>query len=197
MKHATSSSPLSRPGVAAWLCAFAALSAAPAWADDRITLTGLGVQAQIDIQTWPAAHAPTDRSARFDAAAASEIDTRLWLRRSGRPVSVGFGAVTSEGSANGPFHGLGTRPSSASSLVFGLRYDFANGSRLTLGSTAGSPASSDGAAPERDVRLDLKPARSGKRFSRGTLFRAQLAQGTQLSLRVRSGGLRLVLRSEF
>lgn len=176
------------------LCALAIAQPLAARADN-------GLQAQLGVETWPALdiRSSADRGTKLDGVArASEIETRLWIGRGN--TAFGIGTVMTDTPLAGPFspQAGGPREGGGSSMVFGVRYQLANGSRLTLGSTAWPLSKADGAA-DNDVRLglDLKPARSRKHFSRGTLFRAQLSEGTQLSLRVRSGGLRLVLRSEF
>lgn len=84
--------------------------------------------------------------------------------------------------------------------IVGLRYRFSEGSGSYVDTVPAWHLRDGRAVSGRDVRvgLEFKPARSNALgVSRGTLLRMQLSHDSQLSLRLRSGGLRLMLRSQF
>jgi hypothetical protein len=117
------------------------------------------------------------------------LDTGIWL--SHRNASIGL-ALTSPidvvlpHPTLSPLHG-GAAPTS---MLMGVRYDVGARSRLYV----------DTLATARDVRMgfEFKPAPSqALAIARGTLFRVQWSSNSQLSLRLRGGGLTVALRSQF
>jgi hypothetical protein len=131
----------------------------------------------------------------FDAGP-REVDYQLWLARGRTAIGLGFGAVLAAHPAPGPNgepDGAATDAPISGYLTAGWR--LSESSWLTL-----AAAATQRTIPDREVRLglELRPTRAlPSGLAHGTLLRAQLSGSAQLSLRLRKGGLRLVLRSEF
>lgn len=141
------------------------------------------LDAQVSAALWPSAGAAAERHA-------ATLDYRVWV--GGARASFGLGLAAPAW----PRAGLPDGPrlqADRSSMVVGLRYHLGSNSRLVLDST--SLAGSD-----RDLRmgLELRPARSAALgIARGSLLRVQWTQRSQLSLRLRGGGLTVAYRSQF
>ena len=81
-------------------------------------------------------------------------------------------------------------------MMVGVRYQLSARSRVYVDTASWS----DGELPERDVRMgfEFKSAPSkALGLARGTLFRVQWSSHSQVSLRLRSGGVAVALRSQF
>lgn len=120
------------------------------------------------------------------------LDARLWT--GGERISLGVGVGVVEQSArlasgrHSPF------------VIVGLRYRLSERSGSYVDSAPAIFVRDGRAVLGRAVRvgLEFKPARGNVLgLSRGTLLRMQLNTDSQLQLRLRGGGLRLMLRSQF
>lgn len=193
---------LARNVVTSFCCWLASCAAALAQPGDLEPASGATLAAvepvlAVRVESSPAAA----WSGHGEAAVAGEtdaIDYRVWVG-AGR-ASIGVGVAGTVPSPGTPLAFASLRPLSAqpaTSMIVGLRYQVTDRSRLYV------DTASLGAArlqPDADVRMgvEFKSARSNAlSLARGTLFRVQWSSRSQVSLRLRSGGLRVVLRSEF
>lgn len=150
---------------------------------------------RVGVEAWPqiggesVARVATVPSAE-GVAAPSVIDARVWL--GGQRVSIGVGL----NSASPAFSVTAGR---APVVIVGLRYQLSAQSGSYLDSAPAVVVRDGRAVTGRDVRvgLEFKPARSNAGMARGTLLRMQLNSDSQLLLRLRGGGLKLMLRSQF
>lgn len=115
------------------------------------------------------------------------FDTRLWFAHR----RVAFGVSLSSEFAIPLAFGHETKGKTLPpSMLMGMRYDLGARSRLYFDTTAAT----------RDMRMgfEFKPAPSRTiAAARGTLFRVQWSSRSQLSLRLRGGGIAVALRSQF
>ena len=154
------------------------------------------IDAAIRVEAWPRPLA-APASVRFGASGAGGevVDYRLWVGSGRASIGVGLATPTmaQDQWINGPWRVAG---SNASSMMVGVRYQLSARSRLYVDTASWS----DGELPERDVRLgfEFKSAPSNALgLARGTLFRVQWSSHSQVSLRLRSGGVAVALRSQF
>lgn len=122
-----------------------------------------------------------------DDATRPTVDTGLWMAH--RSAAVGI-ALSSPVEIMMPNPTLAPQRPSTASMLMGLRYDLGRQSRLYV----------DGAPARGNVRMgfEFKPAPSqAAALARGTIFRMQWSSNSQVSLRLRGGGLTVALRSQF
>jgi hypothetical protein len=173
-------------GLAAMLACSAIAHAAAARSD-----AGDDAAPQLSVEISPAA-----ASAQSFDAAPREVDYRLWLARGRTALALGIGmglTAHPEPAPGGELDGVPAGAPFTGSLTAGWR--LSDRSWLTLAAAATQHTNAD-----REVRLglELRPVRAlPSGLAHGTLLRAQLSGSAQLSLRLRKGGLRLVLRSSF
>lgn len=123
-----------------------------------------------------------------------EIDSRLWLSAGRVSFGVGFGApavLLRDVAAQA----WSAERAPGSITLIGVGYQLSTRSRLYV-----DAAAFDELPRERDLRMgfEFKPAASpALGLVRGSLFRVQWSSQSQLSLRLRSGGLQLAVRSQF
>lgn len=146
------------------------------------------------IEAAPSAWAGTvDAGANANANAPELADYRLWIGAGRASMGLGWAGV-----AVGPVDPVGTPPGLnrlPSAMVVGFRYQVSDRSRVYV-----DAASLADELQDRRVGMgfEFKPVRStALSMARGTLFRVQWSARSQVSLRLRGGGMRVVLRSEF
>lgn len=176
-------------GLLAWHAPSLAIETTEAQAASAISAR-LGVKAEL----WPligAEAVPRAAATTPDAqpGVPQMLDARLWLGRERIGVGVGLAATsTSAWSAS---------RSMAPSLIVGLDYRLSERSRSYVDTVLvrdGNPA----AGRDMRVGIEFKSARGNALgLSRGTLLRMQLDARSQVQVRLRGGGLRLMLRSHF
>jgi hypothetical protein len=151
----------------------AALCTAPALADEPIEAL------KVEAAKWPAA--PRQQ-------ANSVLDYRLWMGSGRASFGVGLNAPLGGAFDAAPAPG-------GTAMILGMRYRLSDRSRLTIDSAAWA----DGLQPERNLRMgfEFKPAGNpALGLARGSL-RVQWTSRSQISLRVRGGGLTFAYRSKF
>jgi hypothetical protein len=180
----------------AWCVAAGAVSA-QGDVDEHDTGALAGLEAAVRVEVLPQALAGP-AGARFGPAAAPSevVDYRVWLG-AGR-ASFGIGLATPVGLQpmldQGPWQVPGSR---SSSMLVGVRYQLSERSRLYV-DTASWAIEPD--MLERDVRVGFEFKSAPNRalgLARGTLLRVQWNANSHLSLRLRSGGVMIALRSQF
>lgn len=143
------------------------------------------------VAEWPRLGA---EPSSFSGLQQREIDSRLWLRAGRVSFGVGFGApAVPLRDAAAPAWSAERVP--ASITLIGVGYQLSTRSRLYVDATA-----FDELPRERDLRMgfEFKPAASpALGIVRGSLFRVQWSSQSHVSLRLRSGGLQLAVRSQF
>jgi hypothetical protein len=115
------------------------------------------------------------------------VDMGVWMAH--RSTSIGI-ALSSPVEIAMPNPMLAPQRASTAAMLMGLRYDLGKQSRLYV----------DGAPTSRNVRMgfEFKPAPSqAAAMARGTIFRMQWSSTSQVSLRLKGGGLTVALRSQF
>jgi hypothetical protein len=133
----------------------------------------------VEAAAWPAA--PRQQ-------AGSVLDYRLWLGHGRASFGIGLNAPFGV-----PFDAVPAP--GGTTMVVGMRYRLSERSRLTIDSATWA----DGLQPERNLRMgfEFKPAGNpALGLARGSL-RVQWTSRSQLSLRVRGGGLAFAYRSQF
>ena len=147
------------------------------------------------LEQWPAVAAPTTTLAPA-ATESSSIDYRLWLGAGRASFGVGLAsvvAVAAEPALAGAPHATSF---GGSSMIVGVRYQLNDRSGLYVDAAS----LGDRLPIDRDVRMgfEFKSApNTALNIARGTLFRVQWSSQSHVSLRLRSGGVQLALRSKF
>ncbi len=149
------------------------------------------IGAQWRITEWPVAGAAPAPAGLTASSRRSEIETRLWLTAGRTSIGFGLGAPSVFARDAQPWSGERL----PASMLVGVGYQLSARSRVYV-----DAAALDDLPRDRDVRIgfEFKPASSpALGLARGSLLRVQWSSQSQLSLRVRSGGLAIALRSQF
>jgi hypothetical protein len=179
------------------ICTAAGAVSAQEDVEDHEPGTTARLETGIEVEVLPQALSGP-AGVRFGSAGAAPeaADYRVWLGAGRTSFGVGLTTlVTVQPMADqAPWQAADAR---GSSMVVGVRYQLSERSRLYV-DTASWAAERD--MQERDVRVGFEFKSAPSRalgLARGTLLRVQWNANSQVSLRVRSGGLVIALRSQF
>lgn len=164
----------------------------------------------IRLEVSTVAAVATQPAAAGRHAFTEEVDYRLWVGKRRTSFGVGFTSPLYGSIADGTAQGFNGpwRNASSPSMVVGVRYSMDDSSRLYVGTESrqlrqrlGAAASDSGNEREHNLRvgLELRPVSraAAMGLSRDQLLRLQLSVSSQVSLRVRGGGVAVVYRSQF